>query len=282
MSRFPCHLHRPIPEGHQMAQTAEILKKHRLNTVCIEAKCPNRLECYTNRTATFLALGKLCTRSCAFCEIGFSKSPPPPEKDEPDRIAFSVQELGLRHAVITMVTRDDLADQGAGHIAAIIRAIRRENPKTSIEVLTSDFSGNHRLLDIVLEESPDIFNHNLETVRSLTPRIRHKAEYERSLALLRYAKESKKVQAIKSGIMIGLGETEKEVFEAIDDLHSAFCDIITIGQYLQPSRRKLPVKEFISLEQFQTYEQYGLSQGVNQMLSGPFVRSDYNASFFLH
>ena len=280
MSRFPCHLHRSIPMGPQMLQTAEILKKYRLSTVCMEAKCPNRLECYTNRTATFLALGKSCTRNCAFCEIGYSKTPPPPEADEPDRIASSVKEMGLMHAVITMVTRDDLPDQGAGHIAAIIRAVQRENPETTIEVLSSDFSGENRLLEIVLAEKPHIYNHNLETVRSLTPRIRHSAEYDRSLAILRYAKESKSTMYVKSGIMVGLGESEKEVREAIDDLISTGCDIITIGQYLQPSRRKLPVKEFISLEQFQAYEQYGLNLGVKRMFCGPFVRSDYNAAFF--
>jgi len=280
MSRFPCHLRRPIPQGHQMAQTEQILKKHRLNTVCLEAKCPNRLECFAKRTATFLALGKTCTRNCAFCEIGFSKTPLPPEADEPERIARSVKDLDLVHATITMVTRDDLPDQGAGHIAAIIRATRRENPQTSIEVLTSDFSGNHCLLDIVLIEKPHIYNHNIETVRSLTPRIRHRAQYVRSLDILRHAKQSNLALYVKSGIMVGLGETADEVREAMRDLAAAGCDIITIGQYLQPSQRKLPVKEFITLEQFQTYKQYGQSLGVKQIYSGPFVRSDYNAVLF--
>lgn len=280
MSRFPCHLHRPMPLGHQLAQTERILQKHRLNTVCMEAKCPNRLECYTNRTATFLALGKTCTRNCAFCEIGFSKAPLPPEADEPDRIAFSVRDLELVHAVITMVTRDDLPDQGAKHIAAIIRRVRRENPQTTVEVLTSDFSGDHRLLDIVLDEKPHIYNHNIETVRSLTPRIRHRAEYELSLSILRHAKQSRRAVYVKSGLMVGLGEKESEVLEAIRDLFAAGCDIITIGQYLQPSPRKLPVKEFISPEKFHVYEQYGFSLGIKHMYSGPFVRSDYNAAFF--
>jgi len=280
MSRFPRHLHRPIPLGYQMAETDQILQRHRLNTVCMEAKCPNRLECYANRTATFLALGKTCTRNCAFCEIGFSKAPPPPEADEPERIARSVKDLNLKHAVITMVTRDDLPDQGAGHIAAIIRAIRRENPSTTIEVLTSDFSGDFRLLDIVLAEKPHVFNHNIETVRSLTPRIRHHAEYDRSLAVLRHAQQSKQAVYIKSGMMVGLGEVIDEVQEAIRDMIAAGCDIMTIGQYLQPSHRKLPVKEFIAPEQFNAYEQYGLSHGAKRMYCAPFVRSDYNAALF--
>lgn len=281
MSRFPCYLHRPIPPGHQMAHTEQILKKHHLNTVCMEAKCPNRLECYTNRTATFLALGKTCTRNCAFCEIGFSKTPLPPQADEPERIALSVKDLGLLHTTITMVTRDDLPDQGAGHIAAIVRAVCRENPQTTIEVLTSDFSGDPHLLDIVLAEKPHIYNHNIETVRSLTPRIRHRAKYERSLAVLRHAKQSNQALYVKSGIMVGLGETQAEVYEAMRDLSAAGCDIVTIGQYLQPSRRKLPVKEFISPAQFQAYEQFGQSLGIQQMYCGPFIRSDYNAPMLI-
>lgn len=277
MNRFPNHLRRQIPSGQEMQQTNAILKKHRLNTVCNEAKCPNRLECFTNRRATFLALGNACTRNCAFCDIAFSPSPPPPAPDEPDRIANCIRELGIVHATITMVTRDDLSDQGAHHMAAIIRKIRCENPRTTIEVLTSDFSGITQWIDVVLDEKPQIFNHNLETVRSLTPRIRHQAEYDRSLSVLRHAKQSKK-SMIKSGLMVGLGETEKEVRETIQDLQKVGCDIIAIGQYLQPSRKKILVKEFISPKQFQAYEQFGYEIGVKQMVCGPFVRSDYYKS----
>jgi lipoic acid synthetase len=274
-SQFPDHLHRPLFSGAGLSQTNRILAQHGLNTVCVEAKCPNRGECFSNRAATFLALGKACTRNCAFCSIAYDPHPPVPSPDEPDRIARCVRDLGLVHATITMVTRDDLPDQGAGHMAAIIRAVRRLNPKTTVEVLTSDFSANVIFLDCVLVEEPQIFNHNIETVRSLTPRIRHQAEYERSLRVLRHAKESNKTIYVKSGLMTGLGETSQEVCETIEDLYRAGCDIITIGQYLQPSRRKIPVKEFTTPEQFLFYEEFGKRLGVRQMLCGPFVRSDY-------
>lgn len=278
--RFPSWLHRKIPSGGQIFKTNAILDKYKLNTVCEEAKCPNRLECYTKKTATFLALGKECTRNCSFCDIDFSKKPKGAEADEPKRIALSVKDLGLKHAVITMVARDDLPDEGASQIAAIVQAIREENPKVTIELLTSDFSGRFDLLDIVLKEKPEIFNHNIETVRSLSPRIRHKAQYDRTLAVLHHAKSSKQTTFVKSGIMVGLGETEQEVQETIRDLFQAGCDIITIGQYLQASRKKILVKEFITPEQFKRYEDYGHGIGVKHMYSGPFVRSSYNASLF--
>ena len=279
--RFPSWLHRDLPRGGQIFKTNAIIDKYRLNTVCEEAKCPNRLECYTKKTATFLALGKECTRNCGFCDIDFSKTPKQPEADEPERIALSVRELGLRHAVITMVARDDLPDQGAGQIGAIIRAIRKENPKVTIEVLTSDFSGNVKLLYIVLDERPEIFNHNIETVRALSPRVRHKAEYDRTLNILRSAKESGRVRFVKSGIMLGLGETETQVKETIQDLAEAGCGIITMGQYLQASRLKLRVKEFVHPDQFKAYEEYGRNLGVRHMYCGPFVRSSYNADLFI-
>jgi len=280
VGRFPSWLHRKLPTGGQIFKTNAILEKYQLNTVCEEAKCPNRLECYTKKTATFLALGKECTRNCGFCDIDFSKTPKGPEADEPRRIALSVKELGLKHAVITMVARDDLPDQGASQIAAIIQEIRKENKGVTIEVLTSDFSGDVKLLYIVLKERPEIFNHNIETVRALSPRIRHKAEYDRTLAVLRHAKESGLVVFVKSGIMVGLGETEDQVKETIKDLHEAGCDIVTIGQYLQASRSKLRVKGFIHPDLFKAYEGYGLGLGVRHMYCGPFVRSSYNANLF--
>ena len=278
--RFPSWLHTKLPQGDEIFQTNAIVDKYRLNTVCEEAKCPNRLECYTKKTATFLALGKECTRNCGFCDIDFSKTPKGPEADEPERIALSAQELGLKHVVITMVARDDLADKGASHIAAIIRAVRKVNPKVTLEVLTSDFSGDLQALDRVLSEKPEIFNHNIETVRSLSPRVRHKAEYDRTLAILHHAKQSRKVHFIKSGIMVGLGETDGEVESTIRDLYQAGCDIITIGQYLQASRSKLLVKRFVAPEQFAKYEAFGKSLGVPNMYCGPFVRSSYNADLF--
>lgn len=279
--RFPSWLHTKLPQGGEIFQTNAIVDKYRLNTVCEEAKCPNRLECYTKKTATFLALGKECTRNCGFCDIDFSKTPKGPEADEPERIALSAKELGLRHVVVTMVARDDLQDKGASHIGAIIRATRKINPNTTIEVLTSDFSGDLAALDQVLNEKPEVFNHNIETVRSLSPRVRHKAEYDRTLSILRHAKNSQKVRFVKSGIMVGLGETPQEVENTIRDLHQAGCDIITIGQYLQASRSKLLVKQFVTPEQFKQFEIFGNSLGVKHMYSGPFVRSSYNANLFV-
>jgi lipoic acid synthetase len=275
--RFPSWLHRTIPRGGNLFKTDAIVKKYNLNTVCEEAKCPNRLHCYSHKTATFLALGKACTRNCGFCDIDFTKQPASPEQDEPERIAFSVQELGLKHVVITMVARDDLLDGGAAHMAEIIKSVREKNPGCTIEVLTSDFNGNLSALDLVLNECPEVFNHNIETVRAMTPRVRHKATYDRTLSVLRYAKDSGKSSFVKSGLMVGLGETEEQVYETLQDLKNAGCDIVTIGHYLQADRRKLTVKAFITPELFKRYEEYGYSLGIQQMYSGPFVRSSFNA-----
>lgn len=275
--RFPSWLHRTIPHGKELFQTDAIVKKYRLNTVCEEAKCPNRLHCFSNKTATFLALGKACSRNCGFCDIDFTKTPVPPEVDEPERIALSVGELGLKHVVVTMVARDDLPDGGAFHIGEIIDAIRLKNPDCSIEVLTSDFNGNAEALDQVLEHHPEVFNHNIETTRRLTPRVRHKATYDRTLEVLKRASQSGAVQFVKSGLMVGLGETEEEVFETLRDLKEAGCQIVTIGQYLQANRKKLLVKAFVTPETFKRYEEYGYSIGIKQMYSGPFVRSSFNA-----
>lgn len=276
--RFPSWLHRNIPKGGNLPKTEKLLEKYRLNTVCEEAKCPNRFECYSKKTATFLALGKECSRNCGFCSIDFSKTPKAPEADEPHRIALSVKELGLKHAVITMVARDDLPDGGASHIAATIREIRLVNPESTVEVLTSDFNGNVDALQTVLDARPEIFNHNIETVRRLSPRVRHKATYERTLAVLTQAKQSKLVNFVKSGIMVGLGETKEEVLETIRDLHHVGCAIITIGQYLQPDQRKLLVKEFVPPPIFQEYSNFGHALGVAFMYCGPFIRSSYNAN----
>lgn len=277
LGRFPSWLHRNIPRGNHLPKTEQLLKKYRLNTVCEEAKCPNRFECYSKKTATFLALGKHCSRNCGFCDIDFSKHPKPPEDDEPKRIALSVKELGLKHVVVTMVARDDLSDGGALHIAEIIRETRKVNPESTIEVLTSDFAGNKDALQIVLKEKPEIFNHNIETVRRLSPRVRHKATYDRTLSVLDQAKQSSCVDFVKSGIMVGLGETKEEVLETIRDLYGVGCAIITIGQYLQPNQRKLLVKEFVPPTIFQEYRDYGYSLGVSFMYCGPFIRSSYNA-----
>lgn len=277
LGRFPSYLHRKIPAGGSYFATTDILAKYRLNTVCEECKCPNRMECYSSKTATFLALGKQCSRNCGFCDIDFSKQPKAPELDEPERVALSVKELGLKHAVITMVARDDLEDGGAQHIARIIHQIRQTTPQVTIEVLTSDFEGKDSAIDTVLGAKPEIFNHNIETVRLLTPKIRHKATYDRTLYVLQRAKNHGGAQFVKSGIMVGLGETSDQVKETLSDLKNTGCDIVTIGHYLQPNRHKVAVKAFIDPSLFADYEAYGKSLGLI-MYAGPFVRSSYNAA----
>ncbi|HRD55124.1 MAG TPA: lipoyl synthase [Parachlamydiaceae bacterium] len=279
MGRFPSWLHRKIPEGLNKQLTSSILEKNRLHTVCEEAKCPNLPECWAKKSATFLIMGKECTRSCGFCSIDFSKTPKALDPLEPNRVAESVEALELKHVVITMVARDDLEDGGAFHLKETIHALRRlKNPPT-IEVLTSDFNGNAAALDSVIEARPEIFNYNIETVRSLTKRVRHTATYERTLWLLSYVKSkaSNFPMFVKSGLMVGLGEEESEVKETISDLKKAGCDIITIGQYLQSGRHKLLVKSFITPEQFKKYEEFGHALGIKHMYCGPFVRSSYNA-----
>ena len=278
--RFPKWLHRKLPKGDAFNETNEILSRHKLNTVCEEAKCPNRFECYSKKTATFLVLGSECTRQCGFCDIDFSKNPKQPDPHEPDRLAQCVKDLGLQHVVITMVARDDLVDGGADHIRQIVQALSREVPQASVELLTSDFEGNFEAIDTVLSVPFKVFNHNIESVRRLSPRVRNKADYDRTLAVLSYVKE-RFSGFVKSGIMVGLGETEDEVKETIEDLHQAGCDIITIGQYLQASRNKLNVKAFISPEQFEMYAAYGKQLGVKHMYCGPFVRSSYNADLLV-
>lgn len=281
--RFPSWLHRKLPKGGSLRKTEEILTENRLHTVCEEAKCPNLLECWSKKTATFLAMGKECTRNCGFCDIDFSKKPKSLDPEEPRRIAESVKQLKLTHVVITMVARDDEADGGARHLSLIIESIRKENPLATIEVLTSDFCGNQEALDVIIDAQPEIFNHNIETVRELTARVRHKANYDRTLSVLRYVAKNKKKQTlfIKSGLMVGLGEKEYQVEQTIMDLQGAGVDIITIGQYLQPNNNKLLVKQFVDPEQFKKYEQYGHSIGVKQLFCGPFVRSSYNAALVL-
>ena len=278
--RFPSWLHRKMPKGGGLWKTDAILDHQRLHTVCEEAKCPNLTECWSKKTATFLIMGKECTRSCGFCDIDFSKHPKPLEDDEPKRVAASVKALGLKHVVITMVARDDLEDQGAFHISKVIKEVRLVSPTSTIEILTSDFWGNTNSLDIILDAEPEIFNHNIETVKELTPRVRHKATYERTLNVLNYVSQNKKgkTKFVKSGIMVGLGEQKTQVQNTLKDLKTNGCDIVTMGQYLQPNRKKLLVKEFITPETFKNYEDYGHSIGIKHMFCGPFVRSSYNAA----
>lgn len=277
LGRFPKWLHRKLPAGGSLWKTHGVLDSHRLPTVCEEAKCPNLLECYSKKTATFLAMGKDCTRNCGFCSVDFLASPKPLEPDEPKRLSESVKELGLRHVVITMVARDDLEDGGAAHLAEIIHQVRADNPEVTIEILTSDFEGNETALETVLAAKPEIFNHNIETVRELTPRVRHRASYERTLDVLRYV-HLHGSGLVKSGLMLGLGESEAQVKETLHDLKEAGCSIVTLGQYLQPSRHKLRIKSFVTPEQFDAYAAYARSIGIAHAYAGPFVRSSYNAA----
>ena len=276
--RFPSWLHRPLSVGSGVKNTEEILQENRLPTVCEEAKCPNLNECWAKKTATFLAMGKDCTRSCGFCDVDFAKTPKPLEEDEPIRIANSVKSLGLEHVVITMVARDDLPDGGAAHLAKIIQEIRKLPKKVTIELLTSDFQGSFSSLETVLDQKPEIFNHNIETVEALTPKVRHKAEYRRTLSLLAHAKEYAPNVWIKSGLMLGLGESKEEIHQTLQDLQSAGCQIVTMGQYLQPNRRKLRVQSFVAPETFSEYARFGRSIGLAYVHAGPFVRSSYNAA----
>ncbi|MDF2549503.1 MAG: lipA [Chlamydiales bacterium] len=274
--RFPSWLHRSLPKGAALVKTSDLLSQNRLHTVCEEAKCPNLLECYSKQTATFLVMGRECTRSCGFCDIAYSKKPKELDPGEPDRVAASALALNLKHVVVTMVARDDLADGGAAHLAAILGALKRTLPASTLEVLTSDFSGRLPSIDTVLEAGPQIFNHNIETVARLSPSVRHQATYERSLSILSYVK-GKGRALVKSGLMVGLGETESEVFAALDDLKRIGVDIVTIGQYLQPNFKKLAVKAFIPPDAFAKYEKYGQSIGLKYIYAGPFIRSSYNA-----
>lgn len=281
--RFPSWLHRKLPQGPNLIKTGQVLEENRLHTVCEEAKCPNLLECWSKKTATFLVMGKDCTRNCGFCDIDFTKSPKPLEEDEPLRVANSVKALGLKHIVITMVARDDLPDGGAVHLTKIMHEVRHQIPDITLEVLTSDFAGNFDAMDIILSAQPEIFNHNIETVRELTPRVRHKAMYDRTLTILKYAKTQRKSphMLVKSGLMVGLGETQEQVHQTLCDLSSTGCDIVTIGQYLQPNSHKLLVKSFVTPDEFKAYEHYGYSLGFKHMYCGPFVRSSYNANLVI-
>lgn len=254
-----------------------MMREKNLHTVCEEAKCPNIHECWAiRRTATFMILGETCTRACRFCAVNTGL---PNELDwqEPERVADSVAQMGLKHVVITMVARDDLKDGGAAVMAETIKAIRRKNPFCSVEVLPSDLGGVKENLQIIMDAKPDILNHNIETVRRLTPRVRARATYERSLEFLRRAKEMNADIPTKSSIMVGLGETKEEIVEAMDDLRENHVDILTIGQYLQPTKKHLSVKKYWHPDEFAELKEIALSKGFSHCESGPLVRSSYHA-----
>ncbi|TYR78685.1 lipoyl synthase [Priestia megaterium] len=255
----------------------KMMREKNLHTVCEEARCPNIHECWAvRRTATFMILGEVCTRACRFCAV---KTGLPTELDweEPERVADSVQLMNLKHAVITVVARDDLKDGGAGVLAETIRAIRRKNPFTTIEVLPSDMGGVEENLRIVMDARPDILNHNIETVRELTPRVRARATYDRSLEFLRRAKEMQPDIPTKSSIMIGLGETKEQIIATMDDLRSNNVDIMTIGQYLQPTKKHLKVQKYYHPNEFEELKEIALTKGFSHVEAGPLVRSSYHA-----
>jgi lipoic acid synthetase len=253
-----------------------LLRGRGLYTVCEEARCPNIGECFSRGTAAFMIMGDLCTRDCSFCAVRCG-TPAPLDPGEPARIAAQVKEMGLSHAVITSVTRDDLTDGGAGHFASTIEAVRCVNPKTTIEVLTPDFEGREGDVREVCDALPDVYNHNVETVERLTPPIRRKARYDRSLDVLSLARKHLPGGLVKSGLMVGLGESDGEVEAALGDLAKAGCDIVTIGQYLAPSKSAHPVVKYVEPERFQYYEEIGLKLGIKHLFAGPLVRSSYLA-----
>ncbi|MBI5233538.1 MAG: lipoyl synthase [Deltaproteobacteria bacterium] len=273
--RLPSWLKRPMGQPTRLHEMKRVLRSRGLHTVCEEARCPNIGECFAKPTATFMIMGRACTRNCGFCSVDKAHSPLALDPMEPENIAITARELGLRHVVVTSVTRDDLLDGGALHFAKTISKVREALPDALIEVLTPDFNGDERALDIVLNASPHIFNHNVETVPSLYPIVRPKADFQRSLDVLKFARS--KGAVTKSGFMAGLGETREEVRQLLIMLSEADVDIVTIGQYLRPTLKNLEVKEFISLEVFAEYEVYGKEAGIKEVSSGPFVRSSYNA-----
>ncbi|MCH9617768.1 MAG: Lipoyl synthase [Chlamydiia bacterium] len=274
---LPSWLHRKLPSKKEYSVTDNLINQKMLATVCEEAKCPNRFECYSKKTATFLLLGKICTRACGFCEIGYSKTPPPLDPLEGKKVAESVTTLGLKHVVLTQVARDDLEDGGASSIVNTIKEIRKAQPCCTIEVLISDLQGNMDAIDLILGEKPEIFNYNVETVRRLSPKVRHKATYERTIEILTRAKRKLPESFIKSGLMLGLGEEDYEIEETLQDLHSIGIDIVTMGQYLKPSKRKLSVKEYVHPDKFASWKVKGEELGIPFIYSGPYVRSSYNA-----
>ena len=260
-----------------VAEMESLLRALSLNTVCEGADCPNRSECFKSRTATFMILGSVCTRNCAFCKV-CGGEPTPVNADEPKAVAKAAKELGLLHTVVTSVTRDDLPDGGAAHFAQAVTALKNALPGSSVEVLIPDFQGDLEALKTVIDSRPDIINHNIETVPSLYSSVRPQAVYERSLELLRRVKQLGGGIYSKTGIMVGLGETKQEMLSVMDDLVAAHCDMLTIGQYLQPSKQHISIAEYVHPDTFEEYRQIALQKGIRYVASAPLVRSSYNAA----
>ncbi|HLT50198.1 lipoyl synthase [Aequorivita nionensis] len=264
-----------LPTGKKYTELRGVVEKYKLHTICTSGSCPNMGECWGEGTATFMILGNICTRSCGFCGVKTGR-PETIDWDEPEKVARSIKLMNIKHAVVTSVDRDDLKDMGSIIWAETVKAIRRMNPETTLETLIPDFQGNTRNIDRIIAVKPEVISHNMETVKRLTREVRIQAKYERSLEVLNYLKQSG-MPRTKSGIMLGLGEKEEEVFKTMEDLKNIGLDILTIGQYLQPSKKHLPVKEFITPEQFKKYETVGLEMGFRHVESGALVRSSYKA-----
>jgi lipoic acid synthetase len=272
--RKPKWLKTYFPTGKRYIQLKDIVKKEKLHTICESGLCPNRGECWGAGTATFMILGNICTRSCKFCNVT-TANPLPVDPNEALRVAESVKKMELKHCVITSVDRDDLPDYGAQHWANTINKVKELNPNTTIETLIPDFNGEEKWLDLIIEQKPNIVSHNLETVEFLTPQIRTKATYKTSLSVLSYLKE--KGMITKSGIMLGLGETEKQILQTMDSLREINCDIFTIGQYLRPSNNNIEVKKYITPEKFRDYKTIATEKGFKKVESSPLVRTSYHS-----
>jgi len=279
--KFPEWLKIPAPDEKSLYEMQGLIRGLSLHTVCEEANCPNVGECFKSRTATFLLMGNVCTRNCNFCAVSHGV-PLPLDRDEPQKIAKACQALGLKYVVLTCVTRDDLADGGASHMASVVEEVKKLNPDVKVELLTSDLGGNWDALKKLLEAFLDVLAHNAETVPSLYPAVRPQADYQRSLAVIEMAKKFVPNVLTKSGIMVGLGEEFEEVIEVMSDLIAVGCDILTIGQYLQPSPSHLPVKEYVHPEKYLMYEQKARELGFKYVVAGPLVRSSYRASAYHH
>ena len=275
-TRKPPWLKRKLPSGPDYEKIRSMIDKGRLHTVCQEANCPNQFECFSAHTATFLILGSTCTRHCTFCNIEGGE-PGPVDPDEPTRVAEAAANMKLLYVVVTSVTRDDLEDGGAGHFAATITALKETIPGVQVEVLIPDFQGNRPALETVLTARPNVLNHNMETVQRLYPTVRPQADYHRSLELLTHVPTIDPNIPAKSGIMLGLGEKEEEVRQVIGDIYNTGCRMLTIGQYLQPTAKHLPVVDFVTPEAFENWREHALEIGFEKVASGPFVRSSYHA-----
>ena len=274
--RLPEYLKRPIIDTEKTREVRKILKVNCLNTVCENARCPNKNECYTKHTATFLIMGNNCTRNCRYCNITCAK-PEPLDSNEPKHVAQAVKALGLKYAVITSVTRDDIPDGGAQHFANCINEIRKLCPETKIEILTPDFKNDKNSLDLIIKAHPDVFNHNIETVKSIFKTARPQGNYELSINVLSYIKYNSDIKT-KSGLMIGLGETFEQIESTMKDLKNVECDILTIGQYIQPSKEHLEVSKYYTPEEYEILKQMAKDVGFKNFQIGPLVRSSYNAA----